>query len=102
MDGLNKHDVCDQDIAEMLGRQGMSDEKKYISFHHSLFAKTYEEQANEQGYTFGDNAELVQEIGFGLMAAHIHGLITDKECDKIFYRFQTKILAKWVKERKDG
>lgn len=79
----------------------MSDEKKYIRFLHSPFAKTYEKQANEQGYTFGDNAELVQKIGSGLMAAYVRGLITDEECDKIFYRFKTKILAKWVKEQKD-
>lgn len=70
---------------------------KTIGFHHGALADTYEEQANEQGYTFGELAEWVQEIGFGLVCAHIHGCITDSEYDKILQRFQKKILATHIK-----
>lgn len=73
-----------------------------VGFHHGVLADSYEEQANEQGYTFGDNADWVQKVGFGLVAAYIHGCITDAEYNKILGRFQTKILVKNIKPLKEG
>lgn len=70
---------------------------KMIGFHHGALSDTYEEQANAQGYTFGEYADFVQKVGFGLVSAYIHGCITDAEYDKILRRFQTKVLAKMVK-----
>lgn len=70
-----------------------------IEFYHGALVDTYEEQANKQGCTFGDNADFVQKVGFGLTAAHIHGCITDSEYDRILRRFQTKILLKFLKRR---
>ena len=32
-----------------------------IEFHHGALCDSYEEQANAQGFTFGDKAEWVQE-----------------------------------------
>lgn len=74
-----------------------------IGFHHGALCDSYEEQANAQGFTFGDKAEWVDKVGYGLICAYIHGCITDRELDKILQRFQTKILAKYVKplERND-
>ena len=68
-----------------------------VEFHHGALADSYEEQARAQGFTFGDNAEFVGNVGFGLVAAHIHGCITDAEYDKILQRFQKKILVKYLK-----
>lgn len=68
-----------------------------VEFHHGVLSDTYEEQANKQGLTFGDKAEWVQEISYGLVCAHIHGCITDAEYDKILQRFQKKILIKNLK-----
>ena len=65
-----------------------------VEFHHGALSETYEEQANKQGFTFGDNAKWVQEVGYGLVCAYIHGCITDAEYDKILRRFQRKILMK--------
>lgn len=69
-----------------------------ISFHHGALCDPYEMQANDQGFTFGDKAGFVQELGDGLIAARIHGCITDKELDKIIDRFQAKILIKNLKK----
>ncbi len=71
---------------------------KFIEFRHGALCDDYEKQANDQGYTFGDNAEFVQKVGFGLVAAHIHGLITDGEYDRILRRFQKKMITKWIKK----
>ena len=71
-----------------------------VEFHHGALADTYEEQARAQGFTFGKKAEWVQEVGFGLVCAHIHGCITDGEYDKILRRFQQKILLENLKPYK--
>lgn len=68
-----------------------------VGFHHGALCDSYEKQANDQGFTFGDDAEWVQKVGFGLVCAHIHGCITDGEYDKILQRFQRKILLKKLK-----
>ena len=68
-----------------------------VEFHYGALADSYEEQANRQGFTFGDKAEWVEKVGFGLICAHIHGCITDAEFDKILRRFQQKILIKNLK-----
>lgn len=69
-----------------------------ITFNYGLMAKTFEEQANKQGYTFGANAEWVEKISYGLKCAFIHGCITESEYQKIIKRFSEKILAKNIKE----
>jgi len=73
---------------------------KMVEFHHGALADSYEKQANEQGLTLGEHAEFAQNVGFGLVAAHIHGCITDSEYDKILQRFQKKILLKNLKPMK--
>jgi hypothetical protein len=68
-----------------------------VEFHHGALCDDYEKQANAQGFTFGDDKEWVQNVGYGLVCAHIHGCITDGEYDKILRRFQQKILIKRLK-----
>ena len=58
-----------------------------VEFYHGALSDTYEEQANKQGLTFGDKAEWVQKVAFGLVCAHIHGCITDSEYDRILQKF---------------
>ena len=70
-----------------------------VEFRHGALSDSYEEQANEQGYTFGNKAKWVQEIGFGLVCAYIQGCITDSEYDKILQRFQRKVLIPNLKRR---
>lgn len=70
-----------------------------VEFRHGALSASYEEQANEQGYTFGNKAKWVQEIGFGLVCAYIQGCITDSEYDKILQRFQRKVLIPNLKRR---
>ena len=70
---------------------------KTVVFYHGALHDDYEKQANEQGFTLGDKADFVQKVGFGLVAAYIHGCITDSEYDKILGRFQKKLLIKNLK-----
>lgn len=68
-----------------------------VEFHHGALNDDYEKQANKQGFTFGEDAEWVEQVGFGLVCAYIHGCITDSEYDRILQKFQKKILIKRLK-----
>ena len=71
-----------------------------VGFHHGVLSDTYEEQAKAQGFTFGDKAKFVEDVGFGLFCLWMHDCITDKEYDKILQKFQKKILIANLKEMK--
>lgn len=68
-----------------------------VGFYHGALSDDYEKQANDQGFTFGDDAEWVQRVGFGLVCAYVQGCITDREYDKILQRFQKKVLVPKLK-----
>jgi hypothetical protein len=70
-----------------------------IGFYHGAFADSYEKQANEQGYTLGDKAEMFDKIAFSYNMLRIHGLLTDSESNKVRQRIQ-KNLASSVKRLK--
>lgn len=70
-----------------------------VEFHHGALADSYEEQANKYGLTFGEDAEFAENVGFGIVAAHIHDCITDAEYDRILRRFQKKILIPSLKRK---
>lgn len=74
-----------------------------IEIHHGAMAEPYEEQVNKYGLTYGEHKKFVEDIGFGIVAAYIHGCITYSEYDKILQRFQKKILLnKDFLKRKEG
>ncbi len=77
---------------------GKREKTESVGFHHGALSDSYEKQANEQGFTLGDKAEFAQKVGFGLVAAYVHGCITDSEYDRILDRFQKKILVKNLKK----
>ena len=68
-----------------------------VEFKHGALSESYEKQANDQGFTFGDKSKWVQDVGFGINCAWIHGCITDAEYNRILQRFQKKILVKNLK-----
>ena len=72
-------------------------EHQSVIFCHGALADNYEKQANAQGYTFGTKAEQMQKVGFGLVFAHINGIITDSEYDRILRRF-SNFLAKELRK----
>lgn len=69
---------------------------KQICFHHGALCDNYEKQANDQGYTLGDDAKLFQKLGFGLIMNHIHGTLTDSAYDKALRKLQ-KMMVKDLK-----
>ena len=72
--------------------------RKMFEFHHGALADTYEEQANKQGYTYGEKAKWVEAVGYGIVCAYIHGCITESEYDRILDRIKKKIF--WMNQMK--
>lgn len=64
-----------------------------IGFRHSAFADSYEKQANEQGYTLGDKAEIFDKIAFAYNLLRIHGYFTEKQKESICQKIQKKLVA---------
>lgn len=64
-----------------------------VGFHHGALCDDYEKQANDQGYTLGDKAELFQKLGFGLVINHIHGTLTESSYDKALRKLQKKMVS---------
>ena len=67
-----------------------------INFVHGLIADTYEEQANIQGYTFGEQAEIVEKVGYGLKFLYVHGCISQSEFSDILKKF-SELMVKYLK-----
>lgn len=65
---------------------------KQVTFYHGALSDPYEEQANAQGFTLGDKAELMDKLGFGLVINHIHGTLTDSAYDKALQKLQKQIV----------
>ncbi len=63
-----------------------------VSFHHGAFRDPYEVQARKQGYTLGDRAELMDNLGFGLSINHVHGVLTDAEYKRALQKLNRKLV----------
>lgn len=75
----------------------MGNEQKMIGFHHGALCDKYEKQANEQGYTLGDSAELFDKIGDAYNMLRIHGYLTDSQEGTVCKKIQ-KNLVKTVRK----
>lgn len=67
-----------------------------VGFHHGALSDSYEKQAQEQGFTLGDKAELFDKIGYSYNMLRIHGYITESQADNICKKIQ-KNLVKNIK-----
>lgn len=63
-----------------------------IGFYHGAFVDSYEKQANDQGYTLGDKAEMFDKIAFSYNMLRIHGFLTDKQEESICQKIQKRLV----------
>ena len=67
--------------------------QKMVTFHHGALCDEYEKQANEQGLTLGEKAELFRNIKYGVNLLHIQGVLIDSHYDHALKKIQ-KMLVK--------
>ena len=65
---------------------------KEIGFFFFLFYDDLETQANKQGYTLGDQSELMEKLRFSANMVRMHGLVTDSQADGIYKKLQKKVV----------
>ena len=63
-----------------------------VGFRHGALSDSYEKQANEQGFTLGDKAELFDEIAFSYNLLRIHGYLTDSQADMVCNKIQKQLV----------
>ena len=64
-----------------------------VGFYHGALEESYEKQANKQGYTLGEKAELFDKLAFSYNMLRIHGYLTDKQADSICKKLQNQLAA---------
>lgn len=69
-----------------------ANQTKTVGFYHGALSEPYEEQANKQGYTLGDKAKLLQDLGHHTVMIWIHGLLTDSQYDAALKKLQKQLV----------
>ena len=70
-----------------------------VGFNYGALNNDLETQANAQGLTLGDKAEVLEKLHFGLVINFVHGTLTDGEYRKALARLHKQGL-KAVKEKR--
>lgn len=65
---------------------------KEITFCFGALSDPLEQQANAQGFTLGDKAELLEELGRCIAMGYVHGICTDSQKDAMTKKMQKKVM----------
>jgi hypothetical protein len=63
-----------------------------IILNYGALSGPLEEQANEQGFTLGEKAELFEKMAYGLVLNMIHGTLTHSQYEKAIQRLHNKVI----------
>lgn len=63
-----------------------------VIFAHGCLCDSYEKQANEQGFTLGDKAEMLEELKHSYNMLRLHNCITNSQADIIIQKIQKQII----------
>lgn len=66
---------------------------KEVGFAYGALCDDLETQANEQGYTLGDKAEVLEKLRFSVNMVRIHELVTDSQADSVYKKLQKKVVS---------
>ena len=65
---------------------------KEITFCFGALSDPLEQQANAQGFTLGDKAELLEELGRCMVMGYVHGICTDSQHTAMMNKLHKKIM----------
>lgn len=63
-----------------------------VIFRHGALCDSYEKQANKQGFTLGNKAELLDKIASSYNLLRIHNYLTDKQADMVCKKIQNQLI----------
>lgn len=64
-----------------------------VGINYGAISAPIEEQLNEQGFTLGKQAEIVEKMAYGLVLNHVHGILTDSAYDRALQRLHKRIIS---------
>ena len=65
---------------------------KEITFCFGALSDPLEQQANAQGFTLGDKAELLEDLNRSMIMCWLHGLCTDSKHTAMMNKLHKKIM----------
>lgn len=63
-----------------------------VGFGYGALCDDLETQANKQGYTLGDEVEMLEKLRLSVNMVRIHRLVTDSQADGIYKKMHRKVL----------
>ena len=65
-----------------------------VGFRYGPLAPTLEEQANTQGFTLKENAELYEKLRESITRLMFANILTDSQVNKAFQKLQNQLVRK--------
>lgn len=72
--------------------------EKMLKVNYGALAPELEKQLNEQGFTLGEKADLMEKLKYSLLMLHIHGVLTDSQERIARERLHKKVVTQVLKE----
>lgn len=73
-----------------------------IGFYYGALSDSLEVQANKQGYTLGDKAEIFEKCAYGLTLNHVRGVLTDSVYDRALRKLNKEVVNSCQPLKKEG
>lgn len=65
---------------------------KEVIFHYGAASEPLERQANEQGFTLGDEEKLLEDLNRYILMCWLHGICTDSQHNSMLDKLQNKVM----------
>ena len=63
-----------------------------VGFHYGALCDPLEKQANDQGFTLGDDKEYLEDLERCMLMCWFHGLVTDSQKVEMMKKVQKKVV----------
>ena len=73
-----------------------------VSFHYGALCDPLEKQANDQGFTLGDDKEYLEDLKHCMLMCWIHDLVTDSQKDAMMKKMQKKVVKALKSLKQEG
>ena len=73
-----------------------------VGFHYGVLCDPLEKQANDQGFTLGDDKEYLEDLERCMLMCWLHGLITDSQKYAMMKKMQKKVVKALKPLKQEG
>lgn len=73
-----------------------------VGFHYGALCDPLEKQANDQGFTLGDDKEYLEDLERCMLMCWFHGLVTDSQKDEMMKKMQKKVVKALKPLKQEG